>query len=93
VKLPAHQRQSPTSRAAAASVISDTARCRAAVFDAIKRAGARGLTDQEGQDALGMSGDTYRPRRVELDDSARIRPTGRYRPTRSGRLAMVWVAT
>ncbi len=91
--LPAHQPHSTTSALAAARVIPDAARMRAEVFRAIKRAGKRGLTDQEGCEAIGMSGDTWRPRRVELADAGLIRVVeGRTRPTRTGRQAQVWVA-
>lgn len=86
----AHKRA--TSAAAEDNIRKDTCRLRQAVYARIKRAGAKGLTDEEGQAALAMDGNTYRPRRGELAEKGWIRSTGT-RPTRAGRDAMVWVAT
>jgi hypothetical protein len=58
------------------------------VYNAIVAAG--GCTDAEGQGLTGIGGDTYRPRRVWLQDNGYIRDTGKTRPTPSGRLATVW---
>ncbi len=85
------QRHSPTSRAAAAAMASDTSRLRGLVLREILTAG--GLTDEEGIDATGLSPSTYRPRRVELVERGQVRDAGRTRPTRSGRKAVIWEAT
>ena len=66
--------------------------CRYRVLSAIKRAGLRGLTDEEIQVRLGMDGNTERPRRRELEESGKVRKSGDQRKTRSGHFASVWVA-
>ena len=65
---------------------------RAAVLAFLASRGERGATDQETQDALGLSSDTQVPRRWELVKSGMVGATARRRPTRSGRGATVWVA-
>lgn len=57
----------------------------------VKRRGRTGATDEEISHALGMPGNTARPRRIELRDACRIEHDGRFRPTVSGRSAAVWV--
>lgn len=91
--MPAHQRRSAASAAAAAGIRQDTARLRMEVYRHIRRRGKRGCTDEEGDEVLGLGGSTYRPRRVELVGMGWIEDSGRKRPTHSGRLATVWVAT
>jgi hypothetical protein len=51
-----------------------------------------GATDEEGQDALGMDGNTYRPRRLELQEAGLVGVTGRERLTKSRRHAVVYRA-
>jgi len=63
------------------------------VLEAIAAAGADGLTDEEGAERVGINGNTYRPRRRELEQQHRIRNTGKTRKTASGRNAAVWVVT
>lgn len=91
--LPAHQRRSTASVAAAAAIRQDSARLRMEVYRHIKRCRKRGSTDEEGDDALDLGGSTYRPRRVELVEKGWVADSGKKRPTRSGRMATVWVAT
>lgn len=91
--MPPHQRGSDTSRAAAASVRQDTARLRQIVHDFLRRCGPEGATDEEGDRVLGLGPNTYRPRRVELVAKGWVADSGRKRPTATGRLATVWVAT
>ena len=79
------QRHSPTSREAADL---ETGNLRSRVLRYIEERG--GATDEEAQLALGMSPSTQRPRRVELVQSGAVRDSGRTRPTRSGRQAVVW---
>lgn len=90
-------RSSDTSVAAseAAEEIAGTVRAR--VLLAVRRAGARGLTDEELIDHLGGNPNTLRPRRVELTTAGLIYQKGE-RPTRAKRrsgqpfMAAVWVA-
>lgn len=67
---------------------------RAVVFLAIVRAGARGLTDEEGAAVTNLSPNTYRPRRVELCDGREGRPVliepKCQRFTKAGREAVAW---
>lgn len=88
--LPAHQRHSATSRDAAKSVASKAETLRAQVLAHIANCGERGATDEEIQLALGMAGNTQRPRRCELAKAGRIKEQGR-RKTSTGRSAVVWV--
>ncbi len=89
---PPAQQHSETSVAAAESIRPDANRLRAVVYEAIRSAGDRGMTDEEVQDVLKMNGSTQRPRRVELADAGRIRKSGAKRQTRIGGTAAVWVA-
>ena len=52
-----------------------------------------GATDEEIQIGLDIGPNSERPRRVELFEDGRIRDSGRKRKTKSGRAAVVWVAT
>lgn len=81
------------SAAAAAAIKPDTSRLRGEVLKFITAQGIAGATDEEIQLALGMSGNTERPRRRELEERGAIRESGAKRPTASGRKAAVWVAT
>lgn len=90
---PPAQAHSPTSVAAARAIKPDTNRQRAIVYAAIRQAGSRGLSDEEGIDATGITASTYRPRRVELVGRGKVIASGKTRPTRSGRPATVWIAT
>lgn len=87
---PPAQWHSRTSTQAADAIKPDASRLRSLVLVAIRE--RDGLTDEEGTDATGLPPSTYRPRRVELVQSGLIRDSGRTRPTRSGRKAVVWVA-
>lgn len=88
---PPAQRHSETSLAAAESIKPDANRLRLRVLHWLLERGEHGGTDEEGQEALGMPGSTYRPRRVELQAAGKIRKLETTRPTRSGRAAAVWV--
>lgn len=88
------QRHSRTSTAAADSIQHELPRLQAQVYSAIKEAGSRGLTDEEGIDVTGLSPSTYRPRRIELQTKRGIvKDSGRTRLTRSKRSAVVYVAS
>jgi hypothetical protein len=64
---------------------------RRAVWEAIRHASTRGLTDHEIEMATGLPGDTVRPRRVELARRGLVVRAEWKRPCPSGRLASVWV--
>lgn len=89
---PPAQRHSATSVDAADAIRPQANRLRAVVWDAIRAAGMDGLTDEEIQERLNMVGNTARPRRRELQLAGRVRDSGKTRPTRRGRKAVVWVA-
>jgi hypothetical protein len=61
------------------------------VYHAIKNAGEIGLTDEEGQEIMVMSGNSYRPARVALSKGNIVARSGQFRPTRSGNKANVWI--
>lgn len=52
-----------------------------------------GSTDEEGSVATGIEPNTYRPRRIELQDEGYVRDSGERRLTASTRKAAVWVVT
>jgi len=92
-EYPLHQRHSKTSRASAAKSapqFSDRLIEMLKFFDTYVE---RGLTDQEGQDILMMSGDSYRPIRVILAKHNLVADTGMTRKTQTGRSATVWRIT
>jgi hypothetical protein len=81
---PPCQRHSVTSREAADAIKPDAY---------LRGRGEDGATDEEMQDALGMGGSTQRPRRRELELAETVRNSGRTRRTKSGRNAVVWIAS
>ena len=80
-----------TSLDAAEEIQASVETLRAAVLAYI-RARPDGATDQEIEYALGMSGNTVRPRRGELQARGLIEDSGTTRLTKSGRKAIVWRA-
>jgi hypothetical protein len=88
----------PTQVAAAAAALPRTGTWRRWVLDAIGAAwpvrpdGSGGLTDEEIEDALGIGGNTERPRRKKLEEAGLILDSGATRPTSTGKAAIVWVA-
>jgi hypothetical protein len=50
------------------------------------------MTDEQLCDATGMAGNSLRARRIELVESGDLHAAPWTRPTRSGRMAMVWIA-
>lgn len=54
---------------------------------------ANGVTDEEGQDQLGIAGNSYRPARVTLVSLGFVEKSGKTRKTHSGSSANVWVST
>jgi hypothetical protein len=77
---------SSTSLQASCLIDANTARMR--VLVALK-ANPEGLTRQQLEAELGMSGDTVRPRVAELMARRLIRPSGEIRRTESGRASEV----
>lgn len=90
---PPHVRGSATSKAAAEQIRRRVEVCRRAVLDCIRSKGRAGATDDEAQQATGYSGNTQRPRRVELVKAGLVKDSGETRRTAAGRQATVWVAT
>lgn len=92
-RAPLAQKHSRTS-VEAANLMSGTraGTLRATIWRWLLEQGERGGTDEEGQDALGLEGNTYRPRRVELQEAGLVITTVRTRRTRSNRQAAVWRA-
>jgi hypothetical protein len=79
--LAAYRNLGPESRTQAARILA-----------LIIQAGARGVTDEEGEATLGIKPQSYTPRRGELEEAGLVRYSGMKRPTSSGCGAMVWVA-
>jgi hypothetical protein len=84
------QPHSDTSREAAVSMKPTAATLRELVFKFLCSVG--GATDEEIQLALDMPGNTERPRRRELQMAGKVFDSGTKRLTKTGRLAVVWVA-
>lgn len=82
-----------TSMAAADSVAEEAPRLRERVLEAVRAAGACGLTADEAAERLDLSPFTARPRFSELRETDLIQDSGRRRENASGRKAIVWVAT
>ena len=91
--LPLFQPHSPTSRAAWIASRPKAGTLRGVLLAHIEFLGPHGATAEEMQQALGIDPNTQRPRRVELHEGGMIADSGRRRPTRSTRMAVVWVAT
>lgn len=81
-QLEAHERMKPR----AATV-------RARVLKFLVERGMTGATDQEVQQALGLSSQSEGPRRIELMRAGHVVDSGQRRRTRSGRAAIVWRTT
>jgi hypothetical protein len=71
----------------------ERSRIQGLVYGAIKDRIMTGATDEEICDIAGLPGNTVRPRRGELVLAGLVKASGRTRATRSGRQAVVWVAT
>jgi hypothetical protein len=81
-----------TRRAAARAAERFAGDHRSKVLRFIESRGQAGATDEEVSEELGLKLDTSRARRCELRDDGQILDGGRRRRTRSGRLAICWVA-
>jgi hypothetical protein len=84
------------SREALASIGRNITDLQSRILQAIKQAGERGLTDEEGMESLGMNPSTYRGRRAELQEMGcvQIHPEGnkQLRRNATGRRCTVFVA-
>lgn len=63
------------------------------VYNFIASQGPQGATDDEGMEELGLRGNSYHPRRLELVQAGLVEDSGERRPTVSGNAAIVWRAT
>ncbi len=90
--VPPSIRSSSTSRHAAARIAGISSKLGGRILDVLRDAGCLGLTDQELQELLCMTGDSERPRRVELVEEGLVVDSGSRRRTPGGRLAVVWIA-
>jgi hypothetical protein len=86
------QRHSRTSLAAARAIEPSMNTDKLRVLMALREAGSRGMTDDELQVVLDLSGDTERPRRISLCEVGLVWASQEWRKTRSGRDAVVWKA-
>lgn len=91
--IPPHQSHSETSAAAAGEIKESARSLRFKVYAYIKQRGAKGATDEEIQDALGMQLQTEVPRRRELVMKGLIVDSGIKRLTKSRRRAAAWVVS
>ena len=82
---------SPTSTAAAMSIVDDLNRLERIVLDKLEAAGFDGCTDDELEVLTGMSHQTLSARRNGLVKMDMVLDSGRKRVNRSGRSAVVWV--
>lgn len=87
------QAHSRTSKAAAIAAGPNANMLRLRVLEFISACGSEGATDDEVQIGLEMNPSTQRPRRIELERDGFVSDSGRKRPTRTGRNAVVWIAT
>ena len=90
---PPCQGHSVTSRAAAKEISKPSATLKERVLDRIIGCGMFGCTDEEIQISLEMNPSTQRPRRIDLVRCGQVEDSGLKRKTRSGRNAVVWIAT
>ena len=88
-----HQRQSETSAEAASKAQKGFGKNMVKVLRAIEATGSAGMTDDEGQTALGMEGNSYRPSRVTLEKRGLVTKTSITRLTKHRRRAAVYIAT
>jgi hypothetical protein len=88
--IPPHN-GTPTSIAAANEIEPVAGKARAAVLEYLRSRGMEGATADEIEKGTAYSGNTIRPRLVELRRMGSVRKTDATRPTLSGRRAAVWV--
>jgi hypothetical protein len=88
---PLAQKHSRTSVEAANLMAGTAGKLRARIYAWLLER-PEGATDEEGQGVLGIEGNTYRPRRVELEEAGLVYDSGRTRLTVKKRKAVVWRA-
>ena len=88
---PGH-RNVETSVAAAEALAPKLGRLQRMALEAIRSAGAHGLTADELAERLDLSRWTIQPRTSELRRKGLIRDGGQRRPNSTGKLAIVWIA-
>ncbi len=81
-----------TSRWSAAKCYPKSGTTRLKIYELIVSRGMNGMTDQEIQDTLHLSGDTVRPSRIKLLRDGFIIDTGETRINRNGNPCVVWRA-
>lgn len=81
-----------TSKLAARSMRSHAAAQQHRVLECLRQAGDAGLTDEEIQAALDLSGNSERPRRAKLVELGLVENAGVMRLTKSSHPATVWRA-
>lgn len=79
-----------TSLAAAHAIEPHAGRLQQIVLDAIRNAGELGMCNHELEELLDLSGNTVRPRVVELRRAGLVERSEIYRKTPSGRMAIAW---
>ena len=89
---PPAQRHSRTSVEAAKLMRGRAGTLRATIYRWLLTRSEWGATDEEGQEALGMEGNTYRPRRCELQEAGLVVDSRQQRFTKNRRRAVVWRA-
>lgn len=82
-----------TSREAAESIELSAPTLRSKVLHHVRECGYLGATDADIQEELELTGNTQRPRRIELCDMGLLRSSNIKRITASGRSAVVWLST
>jgi hypothetical protein len=92
LSLAPFQKHSDTSRDAAAKILPAVGTLRRKVLEALQAVGSQGMTDEELQSRLNLTGSTQRPRRIELVAAGLVIDSGQRRPAESGRSAVVWVS-
>ncbi len=80
-----------TSIAAAKAVMPRAGTIRERIYQLIARQKLRGMTADEVEFGMAMSGDTVRPRLIELRREGRIYKSDTTRPTRKGQQAVVYM--
>lgn len=88
-----HTKGSDTSREAAEAIESIRGRLEYDVWRFLVSMKGYGATDEEGAEATGLPGNTYRPRRRYCEELGLVKKTDMRRPTKAGRTAAVYVAT
>lgn len=79
-----------TSKIAAQSMRSSAGAQQQRVLECLQQAGDAGLTDEELQAALDLSGNSERPRRRKLVELGLVKDSGTMRKTGSNHAAVVW---